>query len=241
MLIAEDLVLLTLDDVSGRPVRGLDPRTLDLLAGGALVAELALSGAIGLHQDPTWLSIEVHPTGIRIPTDPCLQRALTLAEGRARPRALVRSCGVDMFAHLVERLVDRGLLRRERQRRLLSTQTTWPAAETGYKQDMFRHLAATLGHGVPPSQRTATLISLLAAVDQAHRIVFPGTTPTHVRLQAAHIARNDWTAVAVRTAFTQGGRRSDWSMDDDWAGGDWVGGDWVGGDWGGSDAGGAGD
>lgn len=52
MLIAEDLVLLVLEDISGRPVSGLNASTLDLLAGGALVSELTLSSAVHLQRDP---------------------------------------------------------------------------------------------------------------------------------------------------------------------------------------------
>ncbi|MDR7309182.1 hypothetical protein J2S40_000240 [Nocardioides luteus] len=38
MLIAEDLMLLVLEDLRGRPSRNLDRWTLDLLVGGALVS-----------------------------------------------------------------------------------------------------------------------------------------------------------------------------------------------------------
>lgn len=70
MLIAEDLVLLMLEDFSGRPVGGLDLGTLDILAGGALVSELALSGAVHLVMEPVGRTLEVHPTGVRVPQIP---------------------------------------------------------------------------------------------------------------------------------------------------------------------------
>lgn len=239
MLIAEDLVLLTLEDISGRPVSGLNTWALDLLAGGALVSELALSGAVQLHMEPVGRTPEVHPTGVRSPEDPCLQRALVLAGGRPRPAPLVRSCGVQMFGHLTNRLVHRGLLRREQRKRFLITGTIWPAAEISYRQDVRRHLAAALFDGAHPSRRTATLIAHLAAVDQAHRLfVSPDIPPTHVKLRADQISRGDWAAVAVRGIFRASRQGGDWFGGGDGAG-DGGGGD-SGGGGGGGDGGGGG-
>lgn len=235
MLIAEDLVLLTLEDFSGQPIGGLSPRTLDLLAGGALVSELALSGAVQLHPDPVTHMMEVHPTGVRIPQDPLLQRCLVLAGGRPRPAPLVKSCGIDMFGHIVARLVHRGLLRQEQEKRFLGTRTTWPAAEVTYKQDIRRHLAATLFDGAHPTRRTAALIGHLAAVEQIYRLFgSPAVFPTEVMTRADHVARSDWAAATVRGIVRASRTRGDWFGSGD--GGGW-GGD---GGWGGGDGGGGG-
>lgn len=236
MLIAEDLVLLTLEEVSGQPISGLSPRTLDLLAGGALVSELALSGAVQLHPDPVTHMMEVHPTGVRIPQDPLLQRSLMLAGGHPRPALLIRSCGIDIYGHLVNRLVDRGLLRREQERRFLITRTTWPAAEFSYKQELRRHLAAALFNGVHPTRRTATLIGHLAAVDQIHRLFgSPVVFPTDLVHRVNHVARGDWAATTVRGMFRASRTRGGWFGDGD--GGGFFGGDGGGG---GGDGGGGG-
>ncbi|GGR49267.1 hypothetical protein J2S40_000239 [Nocardioides luteus] len=64
-----------------------------------------------------------------------------------------------MFEHLVDRLVHRGLLREEQEKRLIGTRTVWPATDVTYKEEARRHLLATLVHGVHPSQRTAYLAS----------------------------------------------------------------------------------
>lgn len=235
MLIAEDLVLLVLEDISGRPVSGLNALTLDLLAGGALVSELALSGAVHLHRNPGTGMLEVHPTGVGVPQDPCLQRCLAFAGGRPRPVPLIRSCGTQMFGHLIGRLVDQGMLRREQERRFLITRTTWPAGVISYKQDVRRHLAATLFDGArsaQPTRRTATLIGHLAAVDQVHRLfVSPGVPPAYVMQRAYRVSRGDWVADTVRGIFRAS--RSGW-------GGGGGGGD-IGGGWGdGGDGGGGG-
>lgn len=235
MLIAEDLVLLTLEDFSGRPVGGLSARMLDHLAGGALVSELALSGAVQLHPDPVTHMMEVHPTGVRLPQDPLLQRCLVLVGGHPRPAPLVRSCGVDMFGHLVDRLVHQGLVRREEQKRFLLTQTVWPATEISYKQDVRHHLSAALFDGAHASRRTATLIALLAAVDQAHLLFHSlDLPPAHVQRRANHIARGDWAAAAVRSVFRATHRRNDWFGG---GGGGGDGGGFFGGDGGGGGGG----
>lgn len=110
-----------------------------------------------------------------------------------------------MFGHLVERLVGRGMLRREQQKRFLITRTVWPTSDISYKQDVRRHLAATLfdsAGGAHPTRRTATLIGHLAAVDQAHRLfVSPGVPPAYVRQRADLVSRGDWAAATVRGIF----------------------------------------
>ncbi|MFJ9390972.1 GPP34 family phosphoprotein [Nocardioides sp. NPDC101246] len=241
MLIAEDLVLLTLEDFSGRPVSGLSAQTLELLAGGALVSELALSGAVYLRPDPVTRMLEVHPTGVRIPQDPLLQHCLAFAGGNPRPASLVRRCGIDMYGHLADRLVHRGLLRRDQQKRFLITRTTWPAVEVTYKQDVRRHLGAALFDGVHPTRRTAALIGHLAAVEQIHRLFgSPTAFPTDVMDRADHVSRGDWAATTVRGIFRSSRRRGDWfgGGEGGW-GGDGGGGDGGGGG-GGGDGGGGG-
>ncbi|EGD40463.1 LigA [Nocardioidaceae bacterium Broad-1] len=239
MLIAEDLVLLMLEDLSGRPVGGLDMGTLDLLVGGALVSELALSGAVHLVVEPVGGTMEVHPTGVRVPADPCLQRSLVLAGGRARPAPLVRSCGIQMFAHIADRLVHRGLLRGETERRHLITRTIWPATEISYKQDVRHHLTAALFHGAQPSRRTATLIGLIAAADQVDLFFPSAILPlTEVRRRADHIAAGDWAATTVRGILRASRRRRDWFGGGD--GGGFFGGEGGDGGGGGGDGGGGG-
>lgn len=235
MLIAEDLVLLMLEDFSGRPAGGLDLGTLDILVGGALVSELALSGAVHLVMEPVGRTQEVHPTGVRVPADPSLQRALVLAGGRARPAPLIRSCGMQMFEHLADRLVHRGLLRRETQRRYLSTRTTWPATEISYKQEVRHHLTAALFYDAQPTRRTATLIGLLAAIDQVDLFFPPAAMSlSELRHRADHISRGDWAAATVRGIFRASRRRGDGF-------GDWFSGGDGGGFFGGDGGGGGGD
>ncbi|MFE6510222.1 GPP34 family phosphoprotein [Nocardioides sp. NPDC057767] len=235
MLIAEDLLLLVLEDVSGRPVRGVNAFTLDLLLGGALVSELALAGAVQLHRNPGTGMLEVHPTGVGIPQDPCLQRCLSFAGGRPRPVPLINSCGTQMFDHLTERLVHQGMLRREQQKRFLITRTGWPAGDISYKQDVRRHLSAILfdsNRGAQPTRRTATLIGHLAAVGQVHRLfVSPGVPPAYVMQRAYRVSREDWVAAIVRGIFRAS--RTRWGVGGSGGG--------IGGDWGGGGGDGGGD
>jgi len=143
-----------------------------------------------------------------------------------------------MFEHLADRLVHRGLLRRETERRYLITRTVWPATEISYKQDVRHHLTAALFHGAQPSRRTATLIGLIAAVDQVE-LFFPAANVslTEVRRRADHIAGGDWAAATVRGIIRASRRRGDGFGGGD-GGGD--GGGFFGGDGGGGDGGGGG-
>lgn len=204
MRIAEDLVLLTLDDVTGQPVKGLRDRSKrDILLGGALLTELALVGAIDVRSKAFFLPPKVRPVAVGVPEDYCLQQAITTIRERPRaPRALVGRIGHERYDYFAGVLAGRGVLRRERRRAFLSTRTVWPVADSRSKQPLRDQISSVLLHDGLPDQRTGTLIALLSAVNQAHRLfVSPSVPPRAVKKRAKRIARADWAAGAVRDAI----------------------------------------
>ncbi len=177
MLIAEDLLLLLLDDDSGK----LNHSTyLDTGIGGALLVELALGEHVEVVKDSgMWARAKVHPTTSAPPQDPVLVEALALvAEKERTAQDLVGRLGKKRREPLLARLEADGILRREEGKVLgLFPSTRWPAVDSGHEADVRRKLGDALVHGVQPDERTAALVALLSSLDLAQKVVDSGGLP----------------------------------------------------------------
>ncbi len=109
--LAEEVILLSLDDDTGRPLgrAGMAP---DLALAGALLMELALAGRIDTDRNRIWV-VDDAPTW-----DPTLDMALGVLAARDAPRdargalvLLARDAGAAREA-LMQRMLDAGLLSR---------------------------------------------------------------------------------------------------------------------------------
>ena len=202
--LAEDLLLLLLDDERGT----LPGQHCDLALGGAVLADLALHGAVTVPgKTRVWRTARVRAVPGAAPDDPVLRDALALVARRERSAEdLVRRIGRGPRPRLVDRLGDRlaeqGILRRVDERVWgLVPRTRWPVLETAHEERLRRALTATLVSGAEPDQRTAALVGLLAAVNRAHRSVdHDGLSNREVRQRARQVAEGDWAAKAVRDA-----------------------------------------
>lgn len=200
-LIAEDLLLLLLDDEKGT-IRASTYLTVAL--GGAVLVELALTGAVEVTEKPSaWRSAKVRPVGGVEVRDPVLADGLeTVAEKERSPQDLVTRLGKGLKDTLTDRLVEHGLVHRREDRLLgILPRTRWPAADAAHETDVRRRLGAALVEGALPDPRTGALIALLAAIDQAHRVVdHEGLSSREVKKRAKEISEGDWAAQAVRDA-----------------------------------------
>lgn len=199
-LIAEDLLLLLLDDEKGTTSSWVSVQTV---LGGAVLAELGLRGLVTVEEEPSaWRSAKVRATGAAA-DDRVLDGALaTVAE---KPRAasdLVDRIGKGLQDTLAERLVERGVLEREDSKVLgIFSRTRWPAADIVRETEVRRTLAAVLLEGQEPDERTRALVALLRAVDRAHQEVERGGVPAEdVKRRAKELADGDWASKAVKDA-----------------------------------------
>lgn len=201
MLIAEDLMLLLMDDEKGRLAAAAHARPL---FGGALLVELALAGSVRLGEKRGfWQSAKVAPTSDTPSADPLLAQALAaVAEKPRSAQDLVQRLGKGLREELQERLVGRGILQRHDDKILgLFPTSTWPAADVSHERQLRDRLHAVLVQGLEPDPRTAGLVALLSAVDHAHKVVDRGTLSAgQVRRRAKEIADGDWGADAVKDA-----------------------------------------
>ncbi len=201
-LIAEDLLLLLLDDDSGKLTGTAYPQTA---LGGALLIELALTGAVEVEEKvKAWSSTKVHAVDDRAPGDPLLRAGYDTVAAKTRgAQELVEKLGKGLQEQLAERLVERGILERREGRTLgVFPSQRFPSADGTREQEVRRNLTAALVQGVQPDERTAALIALLSAIDKAHKVVdHEGLPAKMIRKRAKEIAEGAWAAKAVKDAI----------------------------------------
>ena len=198
-LIAEDLLLLLFDDVSGK--KTTDATRLDYALGGAVLLELALAARVDVTEKQGWLGrtrvvvLDATPTG-----DSVLDDALTLLRtGKARePQSAVTSLSKKLRAALLGRLVERGVLRREQDRVLgVFPRERWPVNDATHERALRSRLHDVLVVGVASDPRTSALIALLSAIDQAHKVI-DAPDRKAVKARAKAIGAGDAVCKAVQ-------------------------------------------
>ena len=206
-LIAEDLLLLLLDDQSGKPNTG----HLDLALGGAVLVDLALEGLVEVASHGSLLgSAKLRRAPGAMAGDRILAGALAaVAENKPAQKLVVR-VGKGLLDPLAERQRRRGVLDRREEKVLgLVTRTRWPSRDPSRKEAIRRGLVVILVQGGRPDARSAALIGLLLAVHRLHRTVsHPDASARSVKKRAKEVAEESWAsptikdAVAVATAAT---------------------------------------
>ena len=203
-LIAEDVLLLLLDDTKGT----VSPwGNADAVLGGAVLAELALLGLATVGEKPgRFRSERVQATGAaQADLDPVLAEGLaTIAEKERPASSLVTRIGKGLDNRLAAGLAERRILERREGKRLgLIARTTWPVVDTSRADQLRRTITVCLANAGRPDERTAALIGLLWAADEAHKAVAPNTATTKRQLKkrAKEIAEGQWAAKAVRDAI----------------------------------------
>jgi hypothetical protein len=194
--ITEDLVLLMLDPETGRAL--VDSTSFDRAIGGALLLDLATRERLtadGAGAKARLRVSDAAPTG-----DALLDDALSrLAGSELRAQKAVERLARRTRTPVLERLVERGLVRRERTRLLgLLPVTAWPSANPGPRKELRGQVAAVLCDAARPDQHVALLISLVHAVKAEHKIV--DGLRRQLRARAAEVAAGDWAGEAVRKA-----------------------------------------
>jgi hypothetical protein len=219
ILLAEDLLLLLLDDQRGDlPVRG--PATAggggadvgvlaaEIVLGGALLIELELGRAVALRGGTPGLPWEV----VLTPTayapggpgdEPVLRAALQRVEQLPwEPHDLVQRIGEGLPAVLAGRLVERGLVVPVVDGGPgIFGQVRWPAAETAREQDVRRRILDVLVAGVAPDPRSRALISLLTGAHLLELVVPASLLPMpEAYRRGALVTGESWPTTAMQRA-----------------------------------------
>jgi Golgi phosphoprotein 3 GPP34 len=201
MLIAEDLLLLLLDDESGK-VGGSD--SAEVALGGAVLAELAIHGAVTVGERTSrFRSPKVLVTGPP-PEDRVLADALEVVGEKERTaQDLVTRLGKGLVHTLGDRLADRGIVERRESRVLgMLPRTRWPAVDSSHEAEVRRSLSSVLVQGTTPDARSGALVAVLAAIDRAHKTVdHEGMSRREVKARATEVSEGAWAATGVRNAI----------------------------------------
>lgn len=197
--LAEDLVLLLVDPRHGT-IAGEGMPLLHVLAGAVLV-DLALQERVTVDAQPTWRGQQVRAAGP--PPDDTLLRG-PWERLAARPldvHAMIADTGPRLRGPVLDRLVERGDLVREKRRLLgLLPTTALRLGATGRRDAVLAPVRAALVDRAEPDARTATLAGLLSAsgsLPQLHRDI-PWSGAVHDRGQ--ELARGEWGTAAAAEA-----------------------------------------
>jgi hypothetical protein len=208
MLLAEDLLLLLTEDISGRLAVPGGPADAGL--GGAVLAELALMGKVDLTGEaddgkPGRLIVcDPTPAGDAV-LDAAL--AIVLVHQGKKPSAVIRPLGKNLRQTLHGRLAGSGVLRAEQARILgIFPAHRWPALDTSHEEQIRQQLAGALTGQAAPDSRAAALIALLYALQCEHKVIDPrqyGSSRGQLRARAEEIAVDSWVSAAVREVIAE--------------------------------------
>jgi Golgi phosphoprotein 3 (GPP34) len=212
VLIAEEYLLLALDDETGKLRIGRD--RLEPALGGALLAELALRERVGVTpQEAGWTKRgRVTITSLTPTDDPELDAALhklAANEGK-KVKDLLGAYAVrkNRLSHgvrdrLLERLAAAGMLVRTAGTVLgFVPRTTWPAGNPEAEDDVRRRLQAALVGGETPTERTVALIALLQVTGLLSKVVSTEDKKA-LKSRAKQLTEGDWAAKAVKDAIDE--------------------------------------
>lgn len=199
--ISERLLLLALHEKKGRVLHSSSVALPHGLAG-AVLFDLLARNCIAI-EDKKVTAIDGRSAG-----EPMLDEALDRIRTSRRVRSLdywvarpnVLSQG--LLKQLLERLAERGIVRRERRHFLgLIPYTRYPQHDGMAKGRILERIRAAVLHGEKADEPTALLIALLSACE-LHRAVFPDRKRREVKAQLRRFTENECVsgAVAARVA-----------------------------------------
>ncbi|GIF73334.1 GOLPH3/VPS74 family protein [Asanoa siamensis] len=204
-ILAEDLLLL-LFQPNPRSGTGTiaGENTLYYPLAGAVLADLGLGGHVRTDSGRLGTT-RVEAVEDRPPADEILRSAWDYVAGKPRGvQTVLAAVGPTLRGPLLDRLVDRGDLRRE-TRKALGVFTTTALADggNGRRAGLLGDVREVLVDGAEPRPRVAALAALLSGsgtLPQFHREI-PWTTPVITR--AKQLERGDWGAGAAGEAVTR--------------------------------------
>lgn len=192
LLLVEDLLLVLLDDDGGHIAgEGMLYATL----GGAVIVELAQRGLVRVAPGQ---GVEAVP-GATPPADPLLRSAFdAIATRRRSVVARIAEIGPPLRETVLDRLEERGLVRRERDRVLgFIPVTRLRTVDATHEDEVVERLRAVLVDGVEPDPRSAALAALLWASDQLPTLHRRIPWSNDVASRALALQQGDWGASVV--------------------------------------------
>ncbi|MCC5839956.1 MAG: GPP34 family phosphoprotein [Opitutales bacterium] len=196
--LAEDVVLLALDEGSGR-LRSLPDRALDYALAGAFLAELTRAGHVSLEGE-----------GVRIrkgdPPEDARMAAVFREVARQEPRSLAHVLsflaaeGTELRERVVEDLVRKGVLEETEEAVLwVFHRTRYPAIDHRQEEIVRARLRRIIlgGEEMEPSEEDVILVGLVHACQLEHLVL----SEEELRGNREHIQALSRSHVISRTVF----------------------------------------
>ncbi|WP_418957563.1 GOLPH3/VPS74 family protein [Streptomyces tritici] len=196
--LAEEIMLLSLDDASGAAKQR---QAVGWAVAGGILLELVLAGRVSVEGKHLTLG-SGEPTG-----EPLLDgRAEAIAGwmGRRERRRVTDWLTKDQAKAVraaLERLAARKIVAEEKHKALgLFPVRRYPEADGAVERELRERLRAVVLDGAEPDERTAGLVALLHAA-KLHRLAFPDRPRREVAGRMAEVAEGQWAAESVRAAI----------------------------------------
>lgn len=201
MLIAEAIVLILLDPVSGK-IR-LDPIRLETVLGGALTAELDAAGLLAVSNTGPFGNLRVTShQPLPASDDFLINQGVRIAAARSHngPR-LVGKLARDVRVTVLQRLVEQGTVEFAPEARWMGLVSLdrWPVVDQSPIDALHRRLYDAIVASHTPDLRTQWVIALLHCLDVTHKVVpLNDMSRASVRTRCQEIAGRHWITSAVR-------------------------------------------
>lgn len=196
LTIAEEVLLLFLDDEKGTLIRGPDIH-VELALGGAVLMDLALANRIDTDPERLFV-VDRTPMGDDV-LDEVLARIVACEPERSTEYWLneVREDTQALMSRLIDRLVDRGVLRRVEEKILWVFETRrYPVIDDREVREVKRRVTSILFSEEIPDPRDVVIIGLVNACDLLGAILHHREAE-RVRERAEQISRMDLIGQAV--------------------------------------------
>ncbi|MCE0535415.1 GPP34 family phosphoprotein [Kineosporia rhizophila] len=212
-LIAEDLMLLLLDDEKGTIH---SESSAPYLLAGALLSELTLLERVAQgEKEGLFGRRKLLPLGQGPLPDPLLQEAYDEVVDKPRdPQSVLSKISKDLHKRVPARLAERGLVRLEQKKVMrIFSQTRYPSIDQSRERAVRNEIRAVLADGLTARSRVAALIALLSAGNSLKHVLKEqdvSWTP-EVKQRAKEIQKGDWgagvasAAIAASVATIAGG------------------------------------
>ena len=200
LTIAEEVLLLFLDDEKGTLIRGPDIH-VELALGGAVLMDLALANRIDTDPERLFV-VDRTPVGDDV-LDEVLARIVACEPERSTEYWLneVREDTQALMSRLIDRLVDRGVLRRVEEKILWVFETRrYPVIDDREEREVKRRITSVLFSDEIPDPRDIVIIGIVNACDLLD-VILHHREVEKVRDRADQIARMDFIGQAVNSTI----------------------------------------
>lgn len=200
LTISEEVLLLFLDDRKGSFIRGPDIH-VELAMSGAVLMDLALANRIDTDPERLFV-VDSSPVGDEV-LDRILARVAASEPERSTEYWLnwIREDVPEIMGHFIDRLVDRGILKRVEEKILWVFETRrYPVIDDREEREVKRRITSVLFSDEIPDPRDIVIIGIVNACDLLE-VILHHREVDKVRDRADQISRMDFIGQAVNSTI----------------------------------------